>query len=251
MINLKILKMLLSQKDRNRIFLGILIGGIVQMICHQYIKNHPERFEEERKDSNEIIIDNKTYKFPPRGGLRIELLFRIINFLAHNGFAVGILTSLGVVALTKIPLDAVSTSLRQASIQSFAELGLKRFIMVDGEKINLKECDQDLECLFIVLKDTTLPFGQKEDLTWSILMEYLNLKKPDKVFKFMLCMSFILYIFSHQDTASLDIILKNLIKAVKEGKISKSIVRIIIRRIMKNNVPVDPELLKLINFKDI
>jgi hypothetical protein len=43
------------------------------------------------------------------------------------------------------------------------------------------------------------------------------------------------------------IILKNLIKAIKQGKISKVVGRAIIRKLKKKGLPVDPELLEVVN----
>jgi hypothetical protein len=42
-------------------------------------------------------------------------------------------------------------------------------------------------------------------------------------------------------------LLKNLAKAIKEGKISKEIGRCIVRRLQKRNILIDPELLEVVN----
>ena len=40
--------------------------------------------------------------------------------------------------------------------------------------------------------------------------------------------------------------MKGLIEAVREGKITKQVARIIVRRLKKKGVPVDPELIELV-----
>ena len=57
----------------------------------------------------------------------------------------------------------------------------------------------------------------------------------------------VLYILSIQNSSGFYILLKNLIKAIKEGKISKAIGRSIVRRLKKKGIAIDPELLEVIN----
>ena len=151
------------------------------------------------------------------------------------------------IAISKIPSSAISTYLRDAFPQNLPELEKKKFILVKGKKIDLDYCDQNLEYLFEVLKDRTVPFKEKKELTSSILTKYLNLKTANERVNFVLCIVFILYIFSIQDMSSYYIILKNLIKAIKQGKISKVVARAIIRQLKKKGLPVDPELLQVVN----
>ena len=60
---------------------------------------------------------------------------------------------------------------------------------------------------------------------------------------FITCIVFIIYTFSILNSSGFYILLKNLLKAIKEGKISKAIGRIIVRRLRRNGVILDPELL--------
>ena len=55
----------------------------------------------------------------------------------------------------------------------------------------------------------------------------------------------IIHIFALNDFSSSFILMQNLIKAIKSGKISKRLARLIIRRLLRLNVPVDPELIEL------
>jgi len=40
--------------------------------------------------------------------------------------------------------------------------------------------------------------------------------------------------------------MKSLIKAIREGKITKSMGRVIVRRVRKKGVPIDPELAEIV-----
>jgi hypothetical protein len=169
----------------------------------------------------------------------------MINFLAKKGLLAGVLTGTGVV-ISQNPATAVSTYLRDAFPQNLPHLEKKKFILVGGEKIYLDQCDQNCEYLFKILEDETIPFEEKEKVADSILTKYLNLKTMNGRLAFVLCIVFILYILSIQNPSSFYILLKNLIKAIKEGKIPKVIARIIVRKLRKKGVAIDPELLEVV-----
>lgn len=123
----------------------------------------------------------------------------------------------------------------------------KKFILVAGEKIYLDPCKQNLKYLFKVLEDKGIPFEEKEKITRSIFSKYLNLKTMNGRVTFVLCIVLILYILSIQNQSGFIILLKNLIRAIREGKISKAIGRAIVRRLQKKGVDIDPELLDIVN----
>ena len=260
-MDLTFLRILLSRNEIKIIVITTVTGGVLQIICRRYIKNHPKLLEEKNGNlkKTEPGIKNKTRSprlrdFFPRGGaiiefsgITIKILAKVaINFLAENGFLAGLVTGSGV-ALSKIPTSAISTYLRDAFPQNLPELERKKFILVDGEKIYLDQCDQNLEYLFAVLKDKTLPFEEKEKLTRSIVTKYLNLKTADGRLNFVFCIVFILSIFSIQNMSSYHILLKNLIKSIKEGRIPKIVGRAIIRKLKKRGLPVNPELLEIVD----
>ena len=85
-------------------------------------------------------------------------------------------------------------------------------------------------------------------MTSSILTKYLDLKTVNGRLNFVLCIVFICYAFvSIGDSSSYHILLRNLIKAIKQGKISKVVGRAIIRKLRKKGIPVDPELVEIVN----
>ena len=171
------LRTLLSRKEIKILIIGTATGGILQVTCRRYIKNHPEFSEEknvnikEIEPETELEIKNKNRKFrdfvPPGGAIpevSIGIAKVIIKFLAENGLIAGLITGSGV-ALSKIPTTAISTYLRNSFPQNLPELERQKFTLIDGEKIDLDQCDQSLEYLFKVLKDPMLPFEKKEELT--------------------------------------------------------------------------------------
>ena len=111
------------------------------------------------------------------------------------------------------------------------------------KKIYLDQCDQNLKYLFKMLSDPKIPFIEKREMTSSILMEHLDLKTLNGRLRFILCIIAILHIFSFTDVSNYYIMMRNLIKALKEGKISKRLARVIIRKLLRQGVEVDPELI--------
>lgn len=123
----------------------------------------------------------------------------------------------------------------------------KKFILVGGEKLYLDQCDQNLEYLFKILEDEKIPFKEKEKIARSILTKYLDLKTNHGRVTFIICIVFVFYTLSIHNPSSFYILLKNLAKAIKEGKISKEIGRCIVIRLQKRNILIDPELLEVVN----
>jgi hypothetical protein len=189
----------------------------------------------------------------PTGGAIVEISgisFKfvgkvVVNFLAKRGLMTGIVTSTGIV-ISKIPATAISTYLRDAFPQNLPDLEKKKFIRINGEKIYFGQCDPNLKYLFKILEDPALPFEEKEKLARKILTKYLDLRTPSGRVNFTLCIVFVLHILSIQNPSSFYIMMKNLIKAIQEGRISKAIGRVIVRRLLKKGIIVDPELIDVV-----
>jgi hypothetical protein len=64
---------------------------------------------------------------------------------------------------------------------------------------------------------------------------------------FVLCSVFLLYILLNQNTSGFYILLKNLIQAIKEGRISKTIGWSIVIKLQKKGITLDPELLEVVS----
>ena len=239
------IRVFLFRKEIRMILLGTTIGGILQIIRREYIKRHPEflKVEPDRKPRL------------PRGGAFIEITSIsikviskvVIKFIAKKKLLTGLLATTGIIA-SKIPVSAISTYLSDALPQNLPELEKKKYVLVNGEKIYLDQCDENLQYLFMVLKNPMIPFEEKKKLTSSILTKYLDLKTVNGRLNFVLCIVFICYAFvSIGDSSNYHILLRNLIKAIKQGKISKVVGRAIIRKLRKKGIPVDPELVEIVN----
>jgi len=247
------LRVFLCRNDVKILITCTVAGGILQILSKRYLKSHPEF-----SDDLHIHTTKKKYRLPrfisPRGGAFIEIsgisvkiiTTVVVNFLAKKGLLVGLMTGGSLIA-SQIPATAISAYLRDAFPQNLPHLEKNKFILVGGEKIYLNQCDQNFEYLFKILEDKTIPFEEKEKVARSILTKYLNLKTSKGRMNFVLCIVFVLYILSIQNSASFYILLKNLIKAIKEGRISKAIGRVIVRRLQRKGIPVDPELLEAVS----
>lgn len=250
-MNLTSLKFFFCRNDVKLVIICTITGGILQVLAKQYLNSHPEFLKD-------APVTKKKYRQPrflsPRGGAIIEIsgisikvvAKVVLNFLAKKGLLAGLVSGGGIV-ISKIPATAISTYLRDSFPQNLPDLEKKKFLLVGGEKIYLDQCDQNLEYLFKILEDETIPFEEKEKIARSILTKYLNLKTMTGRINFVLCIVFVLYILSNQNPSGFYILLKNLIKAIKEGRISKAIGRSIIRRLQKKGIAVDPELLDVVS----
>lgn len=248
-MNFNSLRFFFCRTDVKIIIISTLTGGILQILAKRYLNSHPEFL------TNPPKTDQKPKPCSPRGGAIIEVSgitvkFMgevILNFLAEKGLITGLIGGTSVIAVSKIPLTAVSTYLRDSFPQNLPQLEKKKFVLIGEEKIYIDQCDQSLKYLFKILEDDTIPFEEKEKLARSILTKYLDLKTINGRRNFVLCIVFLLYILSNQNTSSFYILLKNLIKAIKEGRISKALGRSIVRRLKKKGVVIDPELIEVVN----
>lgn len=241
-MNLISVRMFFSRGDVRVIIFGTATGAILQAISKRYLKNHPE-FLKDSPESKET---------PPRGGAVVEFVTSkviaqtILAFLAEHGLTAGLASSIGVV-ISRIPMNSVSTYLRDALPHNLPHLDKKKFVMTGGESLFLDQCDQNLQYLFNILQNEEIPYEEKEKVAHSILTKFLNLKTASGRRNFVLCIVFLLYIFATTNHSALYIMMKNLIKAIREGKIPVPMARlIIIRKLKKRGVPIDPELAELV-----
>ena len=119
--------------------------------------------------------------------------------------------------------------------------------MVKGNKVYLDQSDQNLKYLFDILEDEIIRFEERKKIAHSILTRYLNLKTLFGRRNFVLCIVFTNYILFINYHSSFYIMTGSLIKAIREGKITKPMARFIVRKLRKKGVPIDPELIELIN----
>ena len=237
------LKVFFYRRDVKTIIIGTAVGGILQILAQQYIKNNPELFQELQKQLPKSKKRTPRW-FIPRGGEFIStmtLLQLIIAYIGDYGVKTGLFCSLAVL-LAGTPKDEIALAIRNAMVQ----IPHETFVLVDGEKIYLDKCDQPLKYLFSILDDESIPFEERRKAAHSILTKHLSINTRSGRRNLALCLIFIIYILFKNKTSSFYLIMKGLIEAVREGKITKRVARIIVRRLKRKGVPIDPELIELV-----
>ena len=236
-MNLITVKLFFCRSDVKIIIFGTVTGGVLQSLSKRYLKNHPE-FLKDSPESKEII---------PRGGqiLPAALAQVILTFLAEHGLTAGLISSVSLI-IGRIPVTSISRYLSDSIPQNLAHLEKNKFILDEGREICFDECDQNLKYLFNVLEDETIPFEERKKIADSVLIKFLNLKTPSGRRNFMLCIVCIIFILFNNHYSSCYLLMRSLIKAIREGKITKPMARFIIRKLKKKGIPIDPELAELV-----
>lgn len=162
-----------------------------------------------------------------------------IVLLAEKGSWFGVFCGILLVGWDKIPrtsLSVISEKIHQGLPVTHSNYEL--------------ECDQNLEYLWRILNDKTIKPEEKNRQCFNILTNYLNLNTHRGRLNFIFCLLTILCILSVLDFTSYYILLDNLIKALKAGKIPKKLVRRIVRKLLREKIPVNPELVQLVHIHD-
>jgi hypothetical protein len=167
------------------------------------------------------------------------------------------LTSLGAsvagVLVKKIPSTAVSTLVYKTgefvhgSLPiSHSKYGKQDFILINGkEQLELDNCPSSLYYLFRILINSNIPFEERKTVSNDILMNRLDLSTREGRIQFLFCMISILLLFAQYNPSSFLIMMQNLVRAIKTGRISKQLARFIVKKLLKKNIVVDPQLLEL------
>ena len=132
-----------SKNEFKIIIIGTVIGGILQVICYKYLKNHPELLN---NDNSEKLEPEKPEKpglrrFVPRGGALLEIagaklvinVGALIISVAQKGALAAMLLTSGGVLVSKIPETSISTVVRNALAVTHSDLE-KGYILVNGKK---------------------------------------------------------------------------------------------------------------------
>jgi hypothetical protein len=257
--SLTYLKDLASRREVKTFLISILIGTTIQIMCRQYLKNHPElqqQFEEKKKNielSKKLFEEFEEKKKKPkfrnlfmRGGVVFEAstTFLLLTFLSNNALLVSIITGNGL-TLAAIPTKAISHYLQHSFINNLPDLTKTQFIIVNGEKM-LDQCDANIDYVLAMLKEP-LSLAHKEQLTCSMFKKFTKLVKTSAGSRsFIICIVSLLSILASGYGVGYHFTLEALIQAIKEGRISKKIGRAIIRRLIKLGLRVNPDLVELV-----
>ena len=255
-----------SKKDLKIIVIATSIGGVVQYFCWKYVKNHPEVFDlsdgENLKKNEPIETPIKgPFLFSGRGGEIVTVsitgvqiilnLGKLIFFLKGHGAAVFFTTATTAVLVKKIPTTAVSTITRfiRKHLSSVSPVSHTDWEKGHIAEINsLGECNHDFKYLVSVLSDKEIPYHDRRKKALMILNQQLNSKTLVSLVHFLTCIVSILMIFTLLgDTTNLFLMMQNLLQLLKDGKVSKRVVRILIRKLIREGVPIDPELIEAVS----
>lgn len=258
----------LSRKETRLFVICTTTGWLLQLVCKKYIENHPEFFEEPTliltvKDpsgkteriTNEIIKKTNETKIRRlierlRGGgvltkageffLRM-MLKRLIKLAAKKGVEIGVSIGTGAV-LVATPRNALVKIVERSLPQTFMDL--KNLKVIDGEGVYFTACKNDPSLKFMLeaLLNSEIPYSEKQRI---VAYAFQKLTESDAL-AFILCLIPILLLLAISSPSSYILLLQSLIQAIKEGKISKRIARILVRRLIKKGKMVDPELLDLV-----
>ncbi len=248
---------IISKNDLKIIVVGIAIGGILQIVCSEYLKRHPKILDRPNIEQPEEVKPTIEPKKPrnrvrrlvdrfPRGGAIIEtdLIIAIVSMIAEKGWFLGGAGGIAMVSLSKVSSKSVSRVLRNALVVNYSNYEKTKYFLHEEHKICLEGCEQPLEYMFEILKTKDIPYLERAEKTLKILTTYLNLDTRIGRIRFVLCVvSIFLVLFDAKDFASLHLLMQNLLKAIKSGRISKRLGRLIVGRLVRKGVMVDPDLI--------
>jgi hypothetical protein len=194
-----------------------------------------------------LVVINFGKKIVQVALVKVPIGFKyVVKGVAKHGFFVGVGSATTNIVVEKIPFQGLSTVLRYASPMILPDHGV---IKVHGKTIYLDPYSQDLDYLFKILSDPSIPFEKRREIARSILLDYIDLSSVEKRSLFIIGIVIILLILFSTNISSYLILIKTLIEAIKSGKISKALARAIIRKLKRKKIPVDPAFLDSISEK--
>lgn len=159
-------------------------------------------------DNSEKIEPKKPglRRFFPRGGALVEItevklvvnVAATIFYVAKKGALTAMFLTASGIFIKKIPKNAISTVVRNSLPITHSDLE-KCYILVDGKKIVLNECDRTFEYMFQVLTNKDIPFEYKKEMSFKILMDHVDLKTTAGRIRFVFCIISIIQIFAIND----------------------------------------------------
>lgn len=236
-------------------------GLVLQIACKSYLKYLEENSETSvNTDNLEISPENrnKTPKIPfiwlrNRGGQLLEIIgFKavinlkpIIHFAANVGtlsfFSCGLIHAFGPKILAS---DAVSTWIYKGLPYSYSDEEIKRAVIIDISKNKIM--DNTWVYFFEFLGDPKIDYGQKLEKANGFLKKKLNFSNKGDQIVFVLLIVFLICGLSSLDvTTGFHALIQALLKALREGRLSKRVARLIIRKLKREKIPVDQELIDL------
>lgn len=242
--------LIFNRIDFKVIFIGVSIGGIIQYFCWRYVKNNPQMFEE-FENEKKPVKDKRSPSTPsiPYGGAIVEVtgikivinVGKLILLLSKHAAMIGFSTGAGFVVVKKFPIKQISRTVRSLTRSS------KGVPIPVGDVDILKNCS-NWNYVINILSDKDIPYHDRRKKAFTILRHQLTIESKADVIRYITCLVSAFTLFTLlRDTSSVFLLMENLIKSVKEGKISKRLARLILRKLLRQGVEVDPEFTQLVN----
>jgi len=125
--------------------------------------------------------------------VKVPIGFKIVvKEVAKHGFFAGVGSATTHIVVEKIPFQALSTVLRYASPTILPDHGITK---VHGKTVYLDQYGQDLDYLFKILSDPSIPFDKRREIARSILLDYIDLSSVEKRTLFIIAIVIMLLIF--------------------------------------------------------
>lgn len=243
-----------TKKEIRSVLIGTAIGFLVQFFAREYLKRHPNHLNS-NKSKDSIPSLAKPEKINPRkriwiiqklrGGVLDGVSIRALIELGNElGPIIGVLGG-GLTYIYKLPRHKLVNFLYKSTPQN---LPVKSLIPLEETQDAIKRigwlCDKNLNFLYKVLTDTSISEEKKNVVTSEILTEDIKFKTDSDRVQFVLCIVAIMVSLYTPTPMNYMIFSKKLWKAVKEGKISKVVLRAILRQLGAKGLRIDPDLLK-------
>lgn len=212
-------------EEYSYIFIGLLVGYFLRFLARQaikYIEKQPNILNSDQSNESNPSIPKPKKRFS-----RIRIIRKL------RGGAFKILAILDLLSELAVPAGMVGGILKFLSRRSKEKILSTIY----------ESSPQNLDILFTVLNDPSIPFEQKQRVTYRILAHHVDLTTHSGRVKFVLCIVAIIIALSIANPAGYMILLQQLVKLVKAKKISKVVLRAILRKLKGKNVLIDPDLL--------
>jgi hypothetical protein len=230
---------------------GLITGIILQKICKEYLKHYSTIASENiLKDNSKKPSVSKRIRM--RGGelistITMATVFNVITLIAEHGTTLGFLSGC-ILSLGAVSSNFAINLLYKASPQNLPVTSLiclkDNIDLIHSIKL---DCTNNFVFLSNYLLSKEIPYEQKQKNPYAILSNCLNLNTNEEKILFIICLVSLLSTLFYLNPAAYYIILEQLLTAVREGKLSKELVRTIIRRIIRlKGIPIDPELTRTI-----
>lgn len=234
------------------IFVVTACGLVLQIMCKEYLRSYEEMNSvpkvEDTKKNPENRRNPGTWLIN-RGGDIFKVVINlkpVIIFVAKKGGLAALVGGISVKWGPKaLASKAVSTSIYKALPYSFSDDEKKRWVLIDVAKDKI--IDEKWTYLFEYLSNPNIPYADKVKKGNEMLKKNIDLSTKAGRIRFFLVVMFILFglRFLGPENNGFIAFMQSLVEALRSGKLSKRLARAIIRRLKRNNIPVDPELIDL------